>query len=548
MQKLVGTGIFLVFIAPIFFLVLLSFRLDSFYHVPFGLFFEYLVNTFALGFGVGFLSFVFGVGSACSIAFLRFPGRRFVRYLLFLPLAVPPYVSALGYSYVLEFSGPICTLLRENFGIYFSFNIRSIWGTIFVMSISFYPYVYIITLSRLASAGNFVAVSRMCGKSFLQTVFKVLIPLARPSIIAGLVLVLMEVVSDFGVVQFFGVQTFATGIYRAWFLLHDSIWASRLVSILMLIIASLIFVEKKSRRNTSYEEFSSGNTVSSWDVSGKRAIGIFATLFLLPFFGLIFPVASLIFLSVGSSFDLSIFGLIVNSVSISVVTSVLTIAVASTLIYLNYEKKISTSIFQLSTFGYAIPGLVVGIGIINFLSYGIQAVDFIHQIIFAKATDLLLIGTFTSLVYSYVFRFLALGTSNLQSGIERIPCLIGWSLKLMGKGGFFNTASFYLPMMIRYVASGFVLIFIDTIKELSATLAVRPFNFDTMSTKVYDLVMDERYADAALPALISTCVCLCSIVLLMRLLYSKNLHSSRGQVKINCLCDVCMGKKDGSYC
>jgi iron(III) transport system permease protein len=548
MQKLLLSSSFIAFFAPVLLLLLPSFKLSVSYSIPFFLFLEYVINTVILSFGVGVLTLIFGVGSACVVSFVQFPGRNFVKYMLFLPLAVPPYVSALGYASVLEFSGPFCTLVRDGIGIDASCNIRSVWGAIFVLSISFYPYIYSIVLARLSSVGSLVAVSRMCGKTFLQTALQVLVPVSRPAIVAGLALVLMEVISDFGVVQFFGVQTLSTGIYRAWFLLHDSVWASRLVLILLAFIVCLMYMEKKSRKLAFYSDCHLGDVESCWKFSGKKGVSALLALVGLPFFGFIMPILSLIFLSAESNWNTSILSLTFNSFLIALIASFIVIFAAAFLTYLSCEKKISQGIFQFSTLGYAIPGLVVGMSVMNFLSYSTQIVDFISELFFTQGTNLLLIGTFSALLYSYVFRFLALGTSNLQSGMEKIPKEIHWTLKLMGKTGFANMAFFYTPMMIRYIVSGFILVFVDVLKELSATLVVRPFNFDTMSTKVYELVMDERYADAAFPALISTGVCFLSIIVLIKLLYSKSLHNSGKKGSIKCFCDVCINGKSEVYC
>ncbi|AHX11246.1 binding--dependent transport system inner membrane component family protein [Neorickettsia helminthoeca str. Oregon] len=541
MQKLVCNGLIFLFFAPTLSLILPSFNS----YEPGGVFNwllgEYVLNTLIILSGVGFLTFVFGVGAACAVTFLRFPGRGLLRVLLFLPLAVPGYITALSYVQFFDFSSDFSLFFREVFGFKHLFRIQSLYGAIFVMSVAFYPYVYMFSLARITSAGNFVAISRSCGKSFLATMLEVVIPVARPAIVGGLTLVLMEVISDFGIMQFFGLQTVVTGIYRKWFLLNDVIGASRLILFLLTFVALMIFLEKTSRQNAFY-----GNGVVNydinpcWSLTPLKGMTVTIVLSLLPLFGIGFPIFSLISMTLNATPDYQLFSLIIGSVQIALFASFLTILIAFFFVYMKRKKKIGAALFQMSNLGYSIPGLVVGMGIINFFTSSSSILSYFTF----SGFQILTAGTFTALMYSYIFRFLALGCNSIQSGIEKIPSEISWTMRLVGKNSFLDAIQVYSPMLIRYLVSGVILIFLDTLKELPATLLVRPFNFETMSIRVYELVVDERYNDAAVPALIMTAICLAVILFLIKSMYSRGLHNRKKGARIGCLCDVCLSKNE----
>lgn len=539
MRRVLFNGLVFLFFAPTFFLIFPSF---TSYDLGMGsawLLSGYVLNTLALLLGVGFLTFVFGVGSACVVTFLRFPGRNLLRTLLFFPVAVPCYIMALSYVQFFGFSSGFSTFLRGLLNVHNVIRINSIYGAIFVMSLSFYPYVYILCLARIASAGGFVAIARSCGKSFMATMLEVVIPIARPAIVGGITLVLMEVISDFGVMQFFGLQTFVTGIYRKWFLLNDVIGASRLILFLLLFVMLMLFLERTLRSGAFYCNGAGNCHVECyWNLEGCKAIIVPAVLSLLPLFALILPLISLLILSFGAVPDYRLFSLTLSSINVASIVSFLTVFIASFFVYMEREKKIGTTVFHLSNLGYSIPGLVVGIGVINFFANSSLFFSYTQL----PGIQLFASGTFTALFYAYIFRFLVLGSSSIKSGIEKIPNEIPWTMKLMGRCGFVDTVYVYSPMLIRCLTSAVVLIFLDTFKELPLTLLVRPFNFETMSTQVYALVMDERYEDAAVPALIMTGICLFLTWFLTRSSYTGDLHNLKKGSRIGCLCDICLSK------
>ncbi|KYH12416.1 ABC transporter permease [Neorickettsia sp. 179522] len=539
MQKVLLNGLILLFFAPTLSLILPSFSPYGFVCSSCWLFGEYLLNTLALLSGVGFLTFVFGVGSACAVTFLSFPGRRLLRMLLFFPIAVPGYIMALSYVQFFGFSSEFSTFLRDVFGVQHLLRINSLYGAIFVMSVAFYPYVYILCLARISSIGGAIAISRSCGKSFLSSMLEVVIPIARPAIVGGITLVLMEVISDFGIMQFFGLQTFVTGIYRKWFLLNDVIGASRLILFLLLFVVGMIFLEKLLRQGALYSNVIGDPRLDCcWHLKGYKAVLVPLLLSLLPLSGLVFPIVSLAVLSIDAVPDYKLLSLTFKSIQIALIVSFFTILVASFFVYMEKKKKIGATAFQLSNLGYSVPGLVVGMGIINFFASGSSFLSYVPL----PGLHIFTIGTFTALIYAYVFRFLALGSNSIKSGMEKIPNEIPWTMMLIGKSGFIDTVRVYSPMLVGSLVSAAMLIFLDTLKELPLTLLVRPFNFETMSTRVYELVMDERYEDAAMPALIMTAICIVITWFLTRSTYAGDLRNLKKRSKIGCFCDVCLGK------
>lgn len=547
MQKCLKYWLGFFFLMPVLMLLVPMFKTSTGYVISFSILTEYTLNTLYLVLGVSVLTLIFGVGSACVVTFLKFPGRSLLKYVLILPLAIPGYISALAYIKAFEFSGPIFTFLREVLGITFFFKVQSLSGAILIISLSLYPYIYILTLTRFASLGNFIAISRTCGKSFLQTMVHVAIPIARPSIVAGLSIVLMETVAEFGLTQMLGVHTLTTGIYRSWFLLHDNIWAARLVFIVLLFSFILIFIEKKSRKCSQYYNILNSNIDSTWSISKRSALLALLLTTSLPILGFFLPVLTLINLASESAFDYSVAQLIINSVNVAFVSSLITILLGLLVIYLSRKEKKHSVILDLSTFGYAVPGVIVAMGILSFLGLVGEHLNGALESIFSGSVNVMFIGTFFALMYSYSFRFLSLGTNTLQAGFDKVPKELEWNLKLMGKNTFFNSFNIFFPMLARSFFSGFILIFLDIIKELPATLIIRPFNFETMSTRVYELVLDERYYDAAVPALIITGLGVCSIVFLMRILHSSSLHKRRKGDKVNCLCEVCLNTRNECY-
>lgn len=511
----------ILFVCPIFSLISILFTgTASSGWVVSALFPEYIFNTLILMIGVGGISFIFGVIPAWLTTFFSFPGRRIFEIALFFPISIPGYIVSFVYVNTLEFSGPIQGLLRSIFewgkGDYWFPEIKSLSGGILVMGFTLYPYVYILVRSNLKNVSNSVTIASTLGLSSLRSLFFVIIPSIRPSIIAGLSLVLMEVITDFGTPQFLAIDTFTTGVYRTWFLLHDQYSATILAVAELLFITALIAIEKKlQKKGISY---SSINTNSEYH-NKRSIIGTVPLIFtyaicILPILiGFILPIIPLIYWSIEKwsfVYDTRFYSIIINSISLSFITALISICIAIIIGYTARKNKIVNNIARLISLGYAIPNAIIAISIIIFLSRT-------SFLITEYITEISLVGTIGALIYSYLFRFFAISFKAVESGLKKMPNEIEWTAHSMGHGPISTCLNVHIPLIKKSILSGFLLVFMDTIKELTATLIIRPFNFETISTRIYELVSDERYREAAPLSLMIVTIGLISTIVLFKL-------------------------------
>ncbi|WP_025264361.1 ABC transporter permease [Wolbachia endosymbiont of Onchocerca volvulus] len=484
------------------------------------LFPEYILNTLILIIGVGSVSFIFGVVPAWLTTFFSFPGSRLFEVALFFPTSIPGYIVSFVYVNTLEFSGPIQSLLREIFhwnkGDYWFPEIKSLGGGILVMGFSLYPYVYILVRSNLKNVSNSVTIASTLGVSSLQSLFSIIIPSISPSIIGGLFLVLMEVITDFGTPQFLAIDTFTTGVYRTWFLLHDKYSATILAIAELTFIIVLTTIKKiLQKRRISYSTIN-----TNADYHNKRSISgtlplIFAYIIcVLPILiGFIFPIIPLIYWSIENRFliyESKFYNIIANSFSLSFITALISINIAIMIGYTARKNRVINSIACLISLGYAIPNAIIAISIIIFLS---KISSFATQYI----KEISLVGTIGALIYSYLFRFFAISFRAIESGLKKTPNEIEWTAHAMGHGPISTCLNIHIPLIKKSIISGFLLVFMDTIKELTATLIIRPFNFETISTRIFELVSDERYREAAPFSLMIVIIGLISIIILFKL-------------------------------
>ncbi|MCA4775433.1 iron ABC transporter permease [Wolbachia endosymbiont of Mansonella ozzardi] len=484
------------------------------------LFPEYILNTLVLMVGVGSISFIFGVIPAWLTTFFSFPGSRAFEIALFFPLSIPGYIVAFVYVNTLEFSGPIQSLLREilewSKGDYWFPEIKSLGGGILVMGFSLYPYVYILVRSSLRNVSNSVTIASTLGFSSLHSLFSVIIPSIHPSIIAGLSLVLMEVITDFGTPQFLAIDTFTTGVYRTWFLLHDKYSATVLAVVELIFIATLITTEKiLQKRGISYSAINANSDYhSKRNINGTAPLIFAYIMCVLPILiGFALPIIPLTYWCIEKGFfiyEARFYSIIANSFSLSFVTALISISIAIMIGYAARKNRAISSVARLISLGYAIPNAIIAISIIIFLS---KISSFITQYI----VEVSLIGTVGALIYSYLFRFFAISFKAIESGLKKTPNEIEWTAYTMGHGPISTCLNVHIPLIRKSILSGFLLVFMDTIKELTATLIIRPFNFETISTRIYELVSDERYREAAPFSLMIVTIGLISTMILFKL-------------------------------
>lgn len=464
----------------------------------------YVLNTFFLLAGTAFLTLFLGVISAWLVSNYKFPGSQIFHWALALPIAIPAYISGFTWTGMLDFTSPVYTFLREytglNTGKYLFFNLLSLHGAIVVFSLSLYPYVFLIARAYFSrQAASLHEASTSLGRSEVYTFFFLMLPLARPAIAAGLSLVLMEVLNDYGLVKYFGVDTFTTGIFNAWFGFRDQSAAMRLAAWLLVIVLFLLKFEKWQRAGMRYQS-SSGRSISKRRMKGIT--GLLMTLFcLIPFLlGFALPAFQLLFwtLSQSSKFlDSTFISLIINSILLAVSAAALIMLVSVVIIYAlrliqqPWLKQVSV----LAVLGYAIPGAVVALGLLSILQYSDRLIQL------TGSTGLYISGTWGALVYAYVIRYMAVGYQSIESGGEKVSRNLDAASQSLGSSNFRNLQRVFIPLIRPSLVAGFLLVAIDVLKELPLTLLLRPFNFDTLAIRAFEFASDERVPEAAPAAL-----------------------------------------------
>ncbi|MFU8811625.1 MAG: ABC transporter permease [Balneolaceae bacterium] len=489
---------------------------------------EYVKNSFWLMIGVGTGVFILGVGTAWLVTMCRFPGSRWFPWLLILPMAVPAYLMAYTYTDFLAFTGPVQQMLRDlmgwQYGDYWFPNVRSLGGAMLLMSFVFFPYVYLLTRAAfLEQSASLLEASRSLGATPVESFYKIALPLARPSIAAGMALALMETLNDFGTVDYFGIQTFTTGIYRTWFGLGERVAAAQLSAFLLAFVLLLILLERWSRKKMSRK---SGDTARFrrlyvYELSGWKAWG--STLFCaIPVVvGFLVPVGVLFEMMV-SNFDVAVdarfvqFGL--NTVLVAVIAGLIALLVALIMAYgvrLNpsWITKVAT---RIGSMGYAIPGSVIAVGILIPFGWLDNTLDAWLREHVGISSGLLLSGTIAALIFAYVVRFLAVAFQTVEASLGNITPNMDEAARGMGYGYGKILRNIHIPMMSGSLFAAIMLVVVDVIKELPATIIVRPFNFDTLAVQVYRLASDERLAESSGAALAIVLVGLIPVFILSR--------------------------------
>ncbi|PSB64809.1 iron ABC transporter permease [Chroococcidiopsis cubana CCALA 043] len=488
---------------------------------------DYISSSLWLMLGVGLCTVVIGVGTAWLVTMCRFPGQRLLEWALLLPLAAPAYVLAYVYTEMLEFYGPVQLALRDMFGWtsvndYWFPTVRSLGGAIAIISLVLYPYVYL--LSRVAFLEQSVCTleaSRLLGCNPWRSFMRVALPLARPAIVAGVSLVLMETLNDFGTVQYFAVNTFSVGIYRTWFGMGDRIAASQLSALLLVFVLLLIGLERWSRQQTRYHHTGRYQRLSAFRLRGWRAIAAIIVCGLPIVLGFLIPAGRLLYMATSDithNFSQRFWELSRHSLILAAVTAIVAVFVSPILAYglrlsANWGMQVAV---RTATVGYAIPGAVIAVGVLFPIGAIDNAVDAGMRSTFGISTGLLLSGTIITLVFAYLVRFLAVSYNTVESSLSRIKPNLDDAARSLGCGTTRTLVQIHAPLMSGGLLTAAILVFVDVMKELPATLIVRPFNFDTLAVEVYRLAADERLAEAAAPALAIVAVGIIPVIALSR--------------------------------
>lgn len=489
----------------------------------------YILNTLLLMIQVSVLTLIIGISTAWLTAATTFPGRKILSWALMLPLAAPAYIVAYVYTDLLEYSGPLQSLLREEIHPHLTLpEIRSLPGAAFVLSIVLYPYVYLLARASFSqrSATLFEA-ARTLGASPSRAFLSIALPAARPAIVGGLALVLMETLADFGVVEYFGIPTFSTGIFRTWFAMGEKAAAMKLASMMFLFVAVLVLIEKASRKGLHHAHHARDASTHPIRLNRLQSASAFIICFIPVLLGCIIPLGVLIYfaLTVGDpKLGKSFSNFIVNSVQVAFLAVCATVCIA---LILNITKRIANSkvtsfAIQISILGYALPGAMLAIGLLSPLSnLDRQIADFFGETLNWN-TGLLLTGTVATLIYAYVVRFLTVAYNTTSSGFEQIPVIFDQTARSLGATPSRLIQQIHLPLMRRSIIAASILVFVDTLRELPATLLLRPFNFETLATRVYRLAADERLAEASTAAILIVLIGLIPVIFLNRLAEKKS--------------------------
>jgi len=493
---------------------------------------DYIGNSLLLMLGVGSGTLLLGVSAAWLTAMCEFPGRRIFNWALLLPMAMPAYIIAYTYTGLLDFTGPLQSTLRDTFGWgygdYYFPEIRSVGGAICMLSLVLYPYVYL--LVRVAFTEQSTAVleaSRNLGKGPWQTLFLVALPMARPAIAAGVSLALMETLADFGTVDYFGVSAFTTGIFRTWYGLGELQTAAQLAAFLLLFVFVLFVLERWSRRRMRFHHASAQKHPSRIHLHGWRGGACFLLATSILILGFILPAGQLLLWAASNwqaSIDADFFALVVNSFMLAALAALCCLAVA---LFLGYGKRlhpgaVEVTAVRVSGMGYAVPGTVIAVGVLIPFAWLDNQIDAFMRHTFEFSSGLLLSGTLAALVFAYVVRFLSVSLQSVESGLEKIKPSIDESARSLGHSPTQVLKRIHIPMLRGSLLTALLLVFVDVLKELPTTLILRPFNFNTLAVRTYELASDERLADAAMPALAIVLVGLLPVILITRTMTTKS--------------------------
>lgn len=486
-----------------------------------------MLNTLMLVIGVGIGVTLLGVSLGWLTALCDFPGRRWFDWALMLPLAIPGYVMAFVFLGLMNFAGPVQTALRNRFGsaVYFP-DVQGPVAVILVMTLVLYPYVYMLARSAFISQGRSMMDSaRILGLSPWQAFYRVSVPIARPAIVAGVALALMETLADFGAVSVFNYDTFTTAIYDAWYGLFNLAVAAQLSSLLLLFVALALFMEKQARNKARYTQNEAGKNHRPYILKGSRAYSATAFCLLILMLSFFIPLAQLL----GWCFDAGIqeideryLGFLGHTLGLGAVAALLTGVIA---LLLAYVKRLPGSrvsgrwlagCIRIATLGYALPGSVLAVGIIISFTWLDQTLVAAVLSLFGMPVRPFLVGSVFALVLAYSVRFLAVAFAPVESSLEQVnPSLIDAAKSLGAKPGRI-LREVYIPMLKPGLITALIIVFIDVMKEMPATLIMRPFGWDTLAVRIYQMTAEGQWERAALPAVTLILVGLVPVVLLIK--------------------------------
>ncbi|WP_082817835.1 iron ABC transporter permease [Thalassospira sp. MCCC 1A02491] len=489
---------------------------------------RYVKNTAVLMFGVGVGVTLLGVSSAWVVTMCKLPGKRFFEWAMLLPMAVPAYIVAYVYTDLLEYAGPVQRLLRDIFGWssaadYWFPDIRTKGGAILVLSLTLYPYVYMLARAAfLAQSICVIEAARVLGRSAWSSFVTVALPLARPAIVVGVVIALMETLNDFGTIDFFAVHTLTAGVFNVWLGMGNAGGAAQIALTMLAVVIALLVIERYSRRRQRFHDTTNRyQELPGYDLGPMAKAGALAICILPIVLGFVVPSMVLIYYSVGyfdQSWTADFFEFAGNSLLVSGLATALAVGCA---LFMAYALRLFPQPFlkffvRLSSVGYAVPGAVLAIGVLIPFARFDNALDAVMRDTFGISTGLLLSGTVFALVFAYAVRFMAVSYGSIEAALGKVRPSMDDAARTLGESPWGTLKRIHFPMVRGGILAASVLVFVDGMKELPATLILRPFNFDTLATHVYQFAKDEMIEQAALGALTIVLVGVVPVIMLSR--------------------------------
>jgi len=484
---------------------------------------DYALTSLVLCLMVAVGAVVLGLSSAALVTLFEFPGRAALEWLLLLPLAMPAYVVAYAYTDFLQFGGPLQMALRGGLGLQGRLwpDVRNVWGAALVFTLALYPYVYLLARTALVErAAGLMEAARLLGAPLPRRIREIALPLARPAVAAGVALALMETLADFGVSSYFGIQTFTAGIYKAWLSMDNRIAAAQLATVLLAVVVVLLQLEQRAQKRLRFNlgrggrqgsaeaqpvRLHGGHRILAWLICGIPVALGFALPVLILLHSMLAEVNELPWTRFAQW--------TLNSLRLGSVTALLAVGVALMLAFSARVRAdaLSRLTMALVGLGYAIPGAVVVVGLL-------LPVGWLQQAWPGSAAGAWITATSLGLVWAYLVRFCAVALQSVQSGYARIPASLDDSARMLGVTGWGLMRQVHAPLLRRTTVAAMLLVFVDVMKELPATMVLRPFNSDTLAVVAYQLARDERLGEAALPSLALVLAGLIPVMLLSRTL------------------------------
>ena len=494
---------------------------------------SYIINTSLLILSVSILSILFATPCAWFVACCEFPGRKTLQWVLMLPLAIPPYIVAIVYTDLLDFAGPVQRVLRAVFNwqsvdSYYFPDIRTLFGAAIILALALYPYLYLLLRSAfLTQSGSLFQAARNLGLSPLRAFWHVSVPLSRSAMAVGVSLIAMETLGDFATVNYFAVSTLTTAVYDTWLELGSLATAAKISSLMLLVLLIFMYLESYSRRKQRvYQRNGHSNNELRFVLKGWKKVTVLSFILTLLTLALVLPILTLVYYAIyyfNESLNEDLFNYTVNSLWLAFLVAGLALLVA---LIVNFYQRLSPGLpakasVRLSSLGYAVPGTVVAIGVLIPLTN----IDiWLHDVFMyygLPSLGLLFSGSLVILVLGYLVRFSAIAVGSVNSSLVQVSPSLDLASRTLGYSAAKTLWRVNLPLIKKGLLTAFILVFIESMKELPAALLLRPFNFETLATYVYQFVSDEMIELAALPALMIVALGLIPFIVVNRLLEKK---------------------------